>query len=283
MYRYRVHPDLVTIVGSPPEGATHWGLQRRKPGQLDDRKGWSSLVFAEDDDGVCRHERPVADLTLDAIRDVSDGAGGSYRLKWMSEDEDGVPKQMSMGKHFTLAPVGGVTAPAAAPARRAAPAPAPAAPVAPDMMGFMLQMLAADRENARNAQERSDRESREAREDARRREEREREEAKRRDDREREARDRAWELEKLRMTADIEARAKNNELLSNITRALEAQSARVEQLAARLDEEEDDEPEEPSAPEGDQWGAIARDLVPTVKRGAEALLNHITQPGGAAE
>jgi hypothetical protein len=277
----RVQADFASVVGAPPEGATHWGLQRKRPGTgADDRKGWSTLAFPPDSSGVCRHEVGLPDLTMATIREASEGAGGGYRIRWMGEAEDGSLRQISFGRTFTLAPEEAEPAPVAVSAR-----PRPAMPAPPamggggDLLSFMVQLLAGDREAARAAQERADRDAREAREEQRRREDREREEARRRDERDREDRQRSHELERERLRADMEARNKSADALASIARAIEAQSARLEALEARVEEAEDEDDDD-DAPAGDGWQKVAEDLAPIAKKGAEALVNAL---GGAAE
>lgn len=271
------------MIGAAPDEATHWGLQRRRPGEKDERKGWTTLAFPAGDDGVCLYEVPVDELSLAAIRDCSEGAGGQYRIRWLGEDEHGVPKQLSFGRHFTLAVEGREEPPAVAPTSRARPA-APAASGSPDLMGIMLQMLASDRDAARGAQERSDREAREAREEQRRREDREREDARRRDERDRVEADRKWDLEKERLRAELADRAAQTQTLASIAKAIEASAAQVAELAERLDDlESDDDNEEPDEPQAEGWPAVVKDLVPVIQRGADAVMQHLTSPGGAAE
>jgi hypothetical protein len=279
-----VDAEIVRVVGSVPESATHWGLQRGRPGEKDERKGWSTLAFPADESGVCRHEISVHDLSLEAIREASEGAAGRYRIKWLCEDDLGATKQLSFGRTFTLAAEASESATLPAAPRRLSPATSAPPGQGPDIMMFFLEMMKADREAARLARETAEAEARDRREDARRREERDREDRERREKQEREDRQHAFELERERLRAEVSEKSKANEALATIAKALEAQtaaaaalSARLEALEAAADEDEEDEDE---GEESDAWNKIAQDLAPVAKRGAEALVNAL---GGAAE
>lgn len=285
MYSYEVlHPDLVSLIGAAPEGASHWGLQRKKRGS-GEREGWSTLAFPADAAGVCRHEVPVQDLSLETIRAAEGGAGGTFRVKWLA-DEGGSLRQAGMGRVFTLAAEAGEDA--APPAVSASPRRAGGQPQS-DPLALMMALLANDREAAKEQRDRQDREDRDRREERREREEREERERRRREDQDREDRKAALAFEREKLQREYEDRAAQRESFARLTDAITRQGDQIAAMAARVQalEEEDDEEDEPEGdtPDGeeDPIKALVREGTPLAKRALEAVVEHFAPPTGAAE